>query len=95
MARSKLEKGILAGLFAATIGVAGVNLVGLEDQDGARAALQNDGRFTQIDVGGRDSFSCGKGDLYRTHFTALNQNNKKVEGTVCAGIFKGSTIRLD
>lgn len=95
MARSKLEKGVLAGLFAATLGVAGLNLVGLEDRDGAMTALQDDGRFTQIEVGGRDSFSCGNGDLYRTHFTALNQNNKKVEGTVCAGIFKGSTIRLD
>ena len=95
MAKGKLEKGILVGLFAATIGAAGVNLVGLEDQAGALQTLQDDGRFTEIQVGGVDSFSCGNGDLYRTHFTALNQNNKKVEGTVCAGIFKGSTVRLD
>ena len=95
MASGNFEKGLTAAFFVAAISACGLGLIGLEDKDGAMKTLQDDGRFTQIDVGGRDSFSCGNGDLYRTHFTALNQNNKKVEGTVCAGVFKGSTVRLD
>ena len=91
---NNLKKGILVGLTAAAFAVSGVSMRGLEDRDGAINILEKDGRFVNVEVGGVDSFSCGKGDVFRTHFQAETAEGKRIEGTVCRGFFKGATIRL-
>lgn len=67
------------------------------DRDGAVEVVENHG-FTNARATGYGWFSCGVGensDLWRTRFTATNQNGKEVTGVVCAGFFKGGTMRLD
>jgi hypothetical protein len=100
----KYKSGYLTGTFfpaavgiasvAAAVAVMGVSLIGLSDEEGAKRVLDNEG-YTNVQMTGTNSFSCGGGDLYRTGFKATNLNKKSVEGTVCSGIFKGNTIRLD
>ena len=91
---SKLERITNTFLLVAGLAVPTTLIVGFEDQEGARETLEN-ADYVVTEVGGKDYFSCGNGDIYRTHFKALNQKGKEVEGTVCKGLFKGSTIRFD
>lgn len=65
-----------------------------QDQEGAAQTLENAG-YDVVETGGYGWFSCGKGDLWKTDFVAKNQNGKEITGTVCEGLFKGSTIRFD
>ncbi len=62
------------------------------DPDGARRALESNG-FTDIDTKGYSFFGCGKDDQFSTEFTAKTINKTQVNGVVCSGFFKGSTIR--
>jgi len=50
--------------------------------------------YTDIKVGGWAPFSCSEDDVFKTKFTATNPTGQTVEGVVCAGWFKGGTIRL-
>ena len=71
------------------------SIFGLEDKESAARILNQEG-YTNVTVGGTNSFSCGRDDLYRTAFTATNLNGVEVSGTVCSGwLFKGHTIRFD
>lgn len=63
------------------------------DKDGTIALLTSQG-FTNINITGYDCFSCGKGDVYHTGFTAQSPNGSFVKGTVCKGWLKGATIRF-
>lgn len=65
-----------------------------QDPEGAAQTLENAG-YEVTETGGYGWFSCGRGDLWRTDFKAKNQNGKEISGTVCEGLFKGSTIRFD
>ncbi len=86
--------GISLAFTAAVLGIAmSVPLWGT-DVDGATRTVENAG-YTATDVGGYGWFACGKGDLWKTNFEAVNQNGQDISGTVCAGLFKGSTIRFD
>jgi len=67
---------------------------GCSDGPEAQRVLTQQG-YTQIQITGVNFFSCGEGDIYRTGFTALTYTQQKVEGTVCSGVLKGNTIRLD
>jgi len=51
--------------------------------------------YTNIQIGGYSLFACSKGDFYSTKFNATSANGSNVSGTVCSGIFKGSTVRFD
>ena len=65
------------------------------DQKGAIKNLQDLG-FTDIEITGYRAFSCSEDDFYRTGFKAISpQTGNIVTGTVCGGIFKGSTVRFD
>lgn len=66
---------------------------GCTDADGARAALTKAG-FTNIEAGGYDWFACSDNDVFSTKFTATNPQGVRVEGVVCRGWFKDSTIRF-
>ena len=68
--------------------------IGCTKSDDTLRILKDQG-YTNITITGYNHFSCGKGDKFKTGFTALSQANKVVSGTVCTGLFKGSTIRLD
>ena len=50
--------------------------------------------YSDINLTGYEYFSCGHGDLFKDGFTALNTQGKPVNGVVCAGLFKGKTIRF-
>ncbi len=67
-------------------------LCACSDQDGAIRALEDAG-YKEIQVGGAVPLRCGKGDSYSTAFRAKGATGRQVDGVVCAGMLKGSTIR--
>lgn len=77
-----------------TVLLAALMLAGCTDADGARKALNGAG-YTDIQVGGYDVFACGQDDQYSTEFKAKGPTGKPVQGVVCSGVFKGSTIRTN
>jgi hypothetical protein len=60
--------------------------------DAERTLVIND--FTEIEITGYKILGCSQDDIYHTGFRATSPNGHKVEGVVCKGIFKGSTIRF-
>lgn len=79
---------------AAALGVA--SCYPWQDADGARDTLSKGTELTDVQIKDKLAwFSCGKGDLFQTPFTATNAKGQKVDGVVCKGLFKGSTIRFD
>lgn len=69
----------------------------MTDYDGAVEVVEGHG-LTDAKATGYGWFKCGFGEsteMWRTRFTATNQNGQEVSGVVCAGLFKGSTMRLD
>lgn len=68
-------------------------LSGCTSYDDAVEALVSAG-YSDIEITGYNVFSCGNDDLFHTGFVAKNPMGKIVEGTVCSGVFKGSTIRF-
>ncbi len=81
---------LIAGSLSLILAVA----IGIPDIDGATKTVDQMG-FTPIKVGGFAPFQCGQGDLFATRFSAKNSKGDTVNGVVCKGIFKGSTLRLD
>lgn len=68
-------------------------LAGCTNPSGAREALLDAG-YTNIEIGGYDAWGCGEDDTFATKFTATGPTGRQVRGVVCAGAFKGETIRL-
>lgn len=68
-------------------------LAACSDASGARHTLDNAG-YTNVNITGYDFFACSQDDVFSTGFTATNPKGKYVEGTVCSGLLKGSTIRF-
>ena len=62
--------------------------------DRSRTVLEGAG-YTHIEFTGYSWFACSEDDTYRTAFKAIGPTGKAVSGTVCAGLFKGATIRMD
>ena len=79
---------IIASLFTSL-----VVLSGCTDPKNATRALESAG-YKDIQIEGYSFFGCGDSDTYRTEFSAVGGNGEPVEGVVCAGIFKGQTIRI-
>lgn len=69
-------------------------LSGCSSSNDAVKALNANG-FTEIQTHGHAFFGCSDGDTFATKFTAKNQRGQKVNGVVCSGWLKGSTIRFD
>lgn len=67
---------------------------GPTDEKGATRVLNKMG-FHEIQITGYKYLTCGNGDLFHTGFKAKNAQNTEVIGTVCSGIFKSSTVRID
>lgn len=51
--------------------------------------------YTNIKLTGYSFFSCAEEDTFATGFIATGPTGKEVKGTVCSGILKGATIRID
>ncbi len=72
-----------------------VALSACSDPKAARRALDDAG-FTDIEtLGWAFLGGCSDKDTFVTRFRAKNAKGKTVEGVVCNGWFKGSTIRFD
>jgi hypothetical protein len=54
-----------------------------------------DNGYTEIQMTGYSLFGCGENDTFSDGFKAKSPNGKLVEGVVCSGMLKGSTIRFD
>jgi hypothetical protein len=74
--------------------IAAILLTGCTSQDKSFKALEASG-YTNINMTGYSFFGCGDKDTFRDGFTATGANGKQISGVVCAGWFKGATIRLD
>lgn len=73
--------------------IAALALSACSDAPGATKALLDAG-YKNIQTTGYSAFSCGEHDSYSTGFTAVGPTGRPVAGVVCAGVFKGETIRL-
>lgn len=69
-------------------------LTGCTNADKATSVLHKQG-YTDIEITGYDFFACSEDDLYATGFEAKSVTGEFISGTVCSGMFKGNTIRLD
>ena len=58
----------------------------------AEKALKSQG-YTDIKINGYKMFACGRSDDYNEGFEATSIAGVRVQGVVCMGVFKGSTIR--
>lgn len=79
-------------MIAVVLMAAAVLTSGCTKPDAARAALASAG-YADIQTKGYSWFSCGRDDTFATEFVAKGPSGIPVEGAVCAGLFKGSTIR--
>lgn len=50
--------------------------------------------YTDIQITGYVLMGCGERDVFHTGFTSKSPNGSSVEGVVCSGWFKGSTVRF-
>lgn len=46
-----------------------------------------------VKVGDYAMMDCGRGDEFRSHFTAKNAEGRPVQGTICCGWMKDCTVR--
>ena len=60
----------------------------------AKRALEAQG-LTDVKIEGYSWFGCAKDDAFASNFTAKGTNGAEVTGSVCQGLFKGTTVRLD
>lgn len=74
--------------------VAALLVSGCTAPQSAKEVLEAQG-YTNVDAGGYGWFSCSEDDWYKTKFTATSPSGQTVEGTVCKGVFKGSTVRFE
>ena len=70
-----------------------VILAGCTKPESATRALEASG-YTDIQITGYNFYGCGK-ENFHTGFIAKGSNGKPIEGVVCSGWLKGSTIRVD
>jgi len=71
-----------------------IALAGCTKREKSVKVLESSG-YTDITITGYNWFGCGKDDSFHTGFKAKGPNGKDVEGVVCSGWFKGSTVRID
>lgn len=50
--------------------------------------------FNDVQIGSWASFRCSKDDTYGYYFSAINSQGHPVNGVICGGILKGSTVRI-
>lgn len=60
----------------------------------AKITLENQG-YKNVKLTGYQFMKCSDDDITHTGFQATSPSGVVVTGTVCEGVFKGKTIRLD
>ena len=68
-------------------------LGGCTKPDETKAILEANG-YRSVEIKGYGWLNCSEDDQYATKFTAISGSGNMVEGVVCSGVFKGSTIRI-
>lgn len=68
-------------------------LIGCTQKEHTKELLESSG-YTEVSANGYSFFGCSEDDVFRTKFSAKTINGRYVEGVVCSGWFKGSTIRF-
>ncbi len=69
-------------------------LIGCTDDTRTVRVLEQAG-FEDIQITGYEPFSCSESDQFRTGFRAKGPTGKNSTGTVCCGLLKSCTIRID
>lgn len=64
------------------------------DDDGTTRVLSDMG-YRDIQTQGYAAFRCGQDDTFATGFRATAPSGRTITGTVCKGLLKGSTVRID
>lgn len=78
-------------VFAMT--VAAIMMAGCTVSEGkSRGVLEAQG-FTDVELGGPALIGCSEGDRFTRTFEAKGANDTRVKGVICAGLFKGATVR--
>lgn len=67
---------------------------GWTKKDETQKILSSQG-FTDVEITGFRFLGCDEKDFFHTGFVATSPNGQRIKGVVCAGWFKGSTIRFD
>lgn len=70
-----------------------LGLASCTDEQNAKRVLVSDG-YENVQITGYRWFGCSQDDSFHTGFVAT-KNNRVVEGVVCGGWLKSSTIRID
>ncbi len=63
------------------------------DEVGARRILKGQG-YRNIQTTGYSVYGCGEDDRITTGFTATGVDGSEVTGTVCCGVMKNCTVRV-
>jgi hypothetical protein len=61
--------------------------------DHSYQVLQAQG-YSNISITGYAWFGCSEDDWFKTKFVATGPTGTQVNGVVCSGLFKGSTVRV-
>lgn len=69
-------------------------LAACSDEAGTHRVLSAAG-YREIQVDGYAPWGCADDDTFQTAFRARGPTGKPVQGVVCAGWLKGSTVRLE
>lgn len=75
------------------VGATVLTLAACTAPESAERTLRQQG-YTDIRTGGYSAFGCSEKDTFATKFSARSPSGHQVNGVVCKGLFKGSTIRL-
>ena len=83
-----MKKLLLIGLLALPLAACSVS------PTDAERALHAMG-IKQVKMGGYAFFGCGEKDTFKSTFEGVGADGQRVTGVVCAGLFKGTTVRFD
>lgn len=75
------------------IGSLVLTLAGCSDPKGTTEAVEDMG-MKDVSINGYSFFGCDENDTWHTSFEATNASGKRVSGVACAGVFKGTTVRI-
>lgn len=70
-----------------------LSLAACTDSEAAKKALTGAG-YSEIQLTGY-SYGCSENDTFSTGFKAKGPTGVRVNGVVCSGVLKGSTIRTN
>jgi hypothetical protein len=89
---STIYGGIALAAVLLALAMVGVGMLGSDEKK--IAAVEALG-MTEVRIGGYSFFGCAREDLIRSTFEARGANGKPVSGSVCGGLLKGYTVRMD